>query len=442
MALKNNEIRLYSQWRVAALVTLIWISIDTTFLLRGIWMVDFSFTEEQELFRSALREWCEKELALEKVREMDTKGEIPKELVKSMADLGLLVMTAPEEHGGAGSDWVTTCVAAEELGYADISIALPVLWLVESSWGYVVDKHCTEQVREAVIRKAIKGDAFIGIASTEAGGGSDVASFKSTAKKVGNKWVLNGEKMYLSGTEEAKKWGGGYFVIVRTAPALPGKAHRGMTGFYLPVGAPGVEISKRFEDMGRMAISTGGFVMNDVELPNYHVIGEVDKGFYLTMEGFDCARILIGAVCLGAARRALELGMEYIRERKVFGQPIGKFEGIHFELADDWAELEALRSLVYRTAWMMDKRSQEDRFSPLEVAKMISACKLKTPHFAFDVFKHVMLWFGAYGYTKECPLEMGLRGIMSYCIGAEGTMNIQRVVIARELLGKDYSAYK
>jgi len=442
MALKNNEIRLYSQWRVAALVTLIWISIDTTFLLRGIWMVDFSFTEEQELFRSALREWCEKELALEKVREMDTKGEIPKELVKSMADLGLLVMTAPEEHGGAGSDWVTTCVAAEELGYADISIALPVLWLVESSWGYVVDKHCTEQVREAVIRKAIKGDAFIGIASTEAGGGSDVASFKSTAKKVGNKWVLNGEKMYLSGTEEAKKWGGGYFVIVRTAPALPGKAHRGMTGFYLPIGAPGVEISKRFEDMGRMAISTGGFVMNDVELPDYHVIGEVDKGFYLTMEGFDCARILIGAVCLGAARRALELGMEYIRERKVFGQPIGKFEGIHFELADDWAELEALRSLVYRTAWMMDKRSQEDRFSPLEVAKMISACKLKTPHFAFDVFKHVMLWFGAYGYTKECPLEMGLRGIMSYCIGAEGTMNIQRVVIARELLGKDYSAYK
>ena len=405
-------------------------------------MVDFSFTEEQELFRSSLREWCEKELPLEKVREMDNKGEIPREMIKSMADLGLLIMTAPEEHGGTDSDWITACIAAEELGYADISIAIPVLWLVESSWGYVVDKYCTEQVRDLVIRKAIRGEAFIGIASTEAGGGSDVAAFKTAAKKVGNKWVLNGEKLYISGTEEARKMGGGYYVAARTAPAPGGAHHRGMSGFYLPINTPGVEVNKRFEDMGRMAISTGGFAMNDVELPDYHLIGEVDKGFYMTMEGFDCARILIGAVCLGAARRALELGMEYIKERKVFGSPIGKYEGIHFELADDWAELESLRSLVYRTAWMMDKRFREKRFSPLETASMISACKLKTPHFAFDVFKHVMLWFGAFGYTKECPVEMGLRGIMSYCIGAEGTSNIQRVVIARELLGKEYLAYK
>jgi len=405
-------------------------------------MVDFSFTEEQDLFRNALREWCEKELPLEKVREMDNKGEIPREIIKGMADLGLLIMTAPEEHGGTDSDWITACIAAEELGYADLSIAIPVLWLVESSWGYVVDKYCTEQVRDLVIRKAIKGEAFIGIASTEAGGGSDVAAFKTTAKKVGSKWVLNGEKLYISGTEEARKMGGGYYVAARTAPAPGGAHHRGMSGFYLPINTPGVEVNKRFEDMGRMAISTGGFAMNDVELPDYHLIGEVDKGFYMTMEGFDCARILIGAVCLGAARRALELGMEYIKERKVFGNPIGKYEGIHFELADDWAELESLRSLVYRTAWMMDKRFREKRFSPLETASMISACKLKTPHFAFDVFKHVMLWFGAFGYTKECPVEMGLRGIMSYCIGAEGTSNIQRVVIARELLGKEYLAYK
>jgi len=405
-------------------------------------MVDFSFTEEQELFRNALREWCEKHIPLEKIREMDSKGEIPQQLVRSMSDLGLLIMTAPEEHGGTGADWVTACIAAEELGYADVSIAVPVFWLVESSWGYVVDKYCSEQVREEVIRKAIKGDAFIGIASTEASGGSDVAGFKSTAKKEGDKWILNGEKTYISGTEEAKKWGGGYFVNARTSPAPPDAAHRGMTGFYLPMNEPGVEINKRFEDMGRMAISTGGFVMKNVKLPESNLLGEVDKGFYMTMEGFDSARILIGAVCLGAAKRALELGMEYIKERRAFGRPIGKFECIHFELADDWAELEALRSLVYRTAWMMDKRYKEKRFTPFEVARMIAACKLKTPHFAFDVFKHVMLWFGAYGYTKECPVEMGLRGIMSYCVGAEGATNIQRVVIARELLGKEYIAYK
>jgi len=405
-------------------------------------LVDFSFTEEQELFRNALHEWCEKNLPLEKIREMDSKGEIPHELLKSMGDMGLLVMTAPQEHGGTGADWVTACIAAEELGYADVSIAVPVLWLVESSWGFVVDRHCSDQVRNDVIRKAFKGDAFIGIASTESAGGSDVAAFKTTARKKDNDWVLNGEKMYISGTEEAKKLGGGYFVIARTSPAPEGASHKGMTGFYLPMNSPGVEINKRFEDMGRMAISTGGFKMDNVKVSDDYRIGEVDKGFYLTMEGFDNARILIAAVCVGAARRALDIGMEYIKERKAFGRPIGKFEGIQFELADDWAQLEALRSLTYRTAWMNDKRYKEGKFTPLEVTRMIAACKLIAPHFAFDVYKRAMIWMGAYGYTKECPLEMGLRGIMSYCVGAEGASNIQRTVIARELLGKEFIPYK
>lgn len=405
-------------------------------------MVDFDFTEEQQLFRKAVREWCEKNLPLEKIREMDSKGEIPQELLRSMGELGLLIMTSPQEHGGTGADWVTACIAAEELGYADVSIALPVLWLVESSWGYVVDRYCSEQVRDLCIRKAFKGDAFIGIASTESGGGSDVAAFKSTAKRDGNNWVLNGEKMYISGTEEAKKLGGGYFVIARTSTASAEAPHKGMTGFYLPMDAKGVEINKRFEDMGRMAISTGGFMMKDVRIPDSYRIGEVDKGFYLTMEGFDNARILIASVCVGAAKRALDLGMEYIKERKAFGRPIGKFEGIQFELADDWAHLESLRSLVYRTAWMQDRRYKENKFSPLEVSKMIAATKLIAPHLTFDVYKHAMIWLGAYGYSKECPLEMGLRGIMSYCVGAEGATNIQRTVIARELLGKDYIPYK
>lgn len=405
-------------------------------------MVDFSFTEEQELFRRAVREWCEKNLTLEKVREIDNKQKIPREIIKWLAYLGLLVMTAPEEHGGAGADWVTTCIAAEELGYADISIAIPAFFLLESSWGFVVDRYCTEQVREEVIRPVIRGDAFIGIAATEPGGGSDVAAFKSTGRKEGDEWVLNGEKTYISGTEEARQLGGGYFTTVRTSPAPPGAAHRGMTAFYVPINAPGVEVSKRFEDTGRMGISTGGFVMENVRLPDYYRIGEEGRGFYLTMEGFDNARLLIGATCCGAARRALEIGMEYIKERRAFGRPIAKFEGIQFELADDWAELEAIRSLVYRTAWMNDMKYKEKRFTPREVAQYISAVKLKAPLFAFEAFKHAMVWLGAYGYTKECPLEMGLRGVMSYFIGAEGTTNIQRIVIARELLGREYLPYR
>ncbi len=405
-------------------------------------MVDFGFTEEQELFRKAVREWCAKNLPMEKVREIDKKQWVPDEIVKGMADLGLWLMTIPEEHGGAGADWVTACIAAEELAYADITVAIPVHFLVESSWGFVMDRYCSERVRDEAIRPAVKGEAFVGIATTESGGGSDVAAFKSTAKKAGNEWVVNGEKMYISGTEEALKLGGGYWITARTSPAPAGAPHKGMTSFYLPIKAPGVEVTKRFDDMGRMGISTGGFSMKNVRLPNDYVMGEEGKGFYMTMEGFDLARLLIGATSIGCAQRSLEIGMEYIKERKAFGRPIGKFEGIQFELADDWAKLEALRSLVYRTAWMTEERYKRNRFTPLEVVKHISAVKLLGPHLAFDIIRDAMLWLGAWGYTTECPLEMALRGIMSYCIGAEGAKNIQRLVIARELLGKDFIPYK
>jgi len=405
-------------------------------------MVDFSFTEEQELFRKAVREWCAKNLPMEKVREIDNKQWVPDEIVKGMADLGLWLMTIPEEHGGAGADWVTACIAAEELAYADITVAIPVHFLVESSWGFVMDRYCTERVRDEAIRPAVKGEAFVGIATTESGGGSDVAAFKSTAKKTGNEWIVNGEKMYISGTEEALKLGGGHWITARTSPALPEAPHKGMTSFYLPIKAPGVEVTKRFDDMGRMGISTGGFSMKDVRLPNDYLMGEEGKGFYMTMEGFDLARLLIGATSIGCAQRCLEIGMEYIKERKAFGRPIGKFEGIQFELADDWAKLEAFRSLVYRTAWMTEERYKRNRFTPLEVVKYISAVKLLGPHLALDIIRDAMLWLGAWGYTKECPLEMALRGIMSYCIGAEGAKNIQRLVIARELLGKEFIPYK
>jgi acyl-CoA dehydrogenase len=194
--------------------------------------------------------------------------------------------------------------------------------------------------------------------------------------------------------------------------------------------------------MGRMGISCGAFTMKNVRLPNDYLMGEEGKGFYMTMEGFDLARLLIGATSIGCAQRALEIGMDYIKERKAFGRPIGKFGMIQYELADNYAKLEALRSLVYRTAWMVDERYKSKRFSALECAKLISTVKLLGPPLAFKIFYDAMIWLGAWGYTKECPLEMGLRGIMSYVIGAEGALNIQRVVLVRELLGKEYIDYK
>ena len=399
-------------------------------------MVDFSFTDEQELFREAVREWLSKNLPIEKVRENDERHELPKSLIKGIGDLGLLCMTLPEEHGGAGADWVTTTIAAEELGYADISVALPVFFLVQASWGYVVDKYCTDAVRDDCLRKAVSGDAFIGIGVTEPGGGSDVAAFKTALKEADDGWIVNGEKTYISGTAECQELGGGYFV---TGYHDRSQGHRGMTAFYLPLDTPGVEITKRFDNLGRMAISTGGFKMTDVKIPKEHQIGDKGRGFYLTMEGFDAARVLVSASCVGAAERALDLGMDYIKERRAFEQPLAKYQGIQFDLAEMAAHHEAVKSLIYRTAWMMDQKYQHGTFSALEVSKYISMCKYLAPHLALDTFRRVLLWMGAYGYTKECPLEMGYRGVMSYCIGAEGAANIQKLVIARETLGRDWT---
>jgi len=406
-------------------------------------MVSFDYTEEQQLFRQAVHEWCQKRLPLEVIRQMDKSGKQPEGLIKAMGDMGLLIMTAPENHGGSGADWVTACIAAEELAYHDISCAIPTYFLLHSSWGFVVDKYASEEVRAKFVQPAIRGEGFVGIATTESGGGSDIGALRTVAKKDGNDWIINGEKMYISGTEEVQKLGGGYWITARTAPApSPQAAHKGITGFFVPINTPGVEVAKRFDDVGRMGISTGGFTMKNVKVPDTYRLGKEGEGFYPTMEGFEGARILIAATCLGSAQRILEIGMDYMKQRKAFGNPIGKFEGIQFELADDWTELEASKSLIYRTAWMIDEKYKHNRFSPLEVTKYVSACKLKVPPLAMHIAEHAMIWMGAYGYSQECPIDMAWRGIMSYCVGAEGALNIQRIIIGRELLGKEFIPYK
>lgn len=398
-------------------------------------MVDFSFTEEQNLFREAVREWLSKNLTLEQVRENDTKHEIPRSFMKGLGDLGLLLLTLPEEDGGSNADWVTATIAAEELGYADISVAVPVFYLVQASWGYVVNSLASEAVKEGYIRRAAKGNGFIGIGVTEPGGGSDVAGFKTNLKPDKKGWVVNGEKCYISGTAEATEVDGGYFVSGYTDRAA---GHRGMSAVFVPINQEGVEITKRFDNMGRMAISTGGFTLTNVKVPKEYQLGETGRGFYYTMEGFDAARCLVSASCIGAAQRCMEIGMDYIKEREAFGQQLAKYQGIQFDLADMVAHHEAIKSLIYRTAWMLDQKYKHGTFTALEVSKYLGMCKYLAPHHAFDTFRRVMYWLGAYGYTKECPLEMGVRGLMSYCIGAEGAQNIQKIIIARETLGRDW----
>ncbi len=164
------------------------------------------------------------------------------------------------------------------------------------------------------------------------------------------------------------------------------------------------------------------------------MVGELDRGFYHAMEGFSAARVLIGATCVGASQAVLELGMQHIQERHAFGQPLAAHQGISFPLADRYADLESTRLLVYKAAWIMDQKYGAGTRSHYDIALAAALAKLRAPRVGFETMNEVADWFGAMAYTKECPVEMGIRGIRSYSIGAEGTMNVMRMIIARELL--------
>jgi acyl-CoA dehydrogenase len=191
-----------------------------------------------------------------------------------------------------------------------------------------------------------------------------------------------------------------------------------------------------------MGISTGGFNMKNLELSKEHLIGELNRGFYYAMEGFTAARVLIGATCVGASEAALELGIDHIKSRKAFGKPLGSFEGIQFPLVEHHCNIDAVKLQTYRAAWMMDNMYNKKGFTHHDVSIAAAISKLRAPIYGFALMNEVADWLGALGYTKEFPIEMGIRAIRSYSIGAEGTMNIMRIIIARELLGKEFLPYR
>jgi acyl-CoA dehydrogenase len=409
--------------------------------------MDFAWSAEQEMWRKAVRDFAQAEIT-PRVREIDTSGRIPAEILKGMAQVGLLALTVPEEYGGMGADWTMACIAAEELGRADISLAIPVLYLVEASWGFILARHGGERLKQEVLPKVCAGEAFLGIATTEPGGGSDIlGATRTRAVHDGDDWVLNGEKMYISGVRESQEMGGIHLTLVRTGNTAD---HRCFTFIGVPIRDESTGETRAgimptlIEDMGRMGISTGGFAMEDVRLPGHHMIGELNRGFYHAMEGFSAARTLIGATCVGAAEAAIAMGIEWIKERKAFGRPLASYEGIQFPLADLWAELDGVRMGVYRAAWEMDRFYQPGASSGghHDIAMAAAIVKLRAPLLAWNVLNEVANWFGAAAYSKEYPIEMGIRGVRSYSIGAEGTVNVQRLVIARELLGSEYMPYR
>ncbi len=394
--------------------------------------MDFKLSEEQKLLRETVREFSEKEIS-PRIGDMIRKRKIPEEIKNGMAKLGLLGMTVPEEYGGMGADALTTGIVAEEIGRADPTASIPVLFLVDNAWSYLISKYGTSKLKENLLPDVAKGKKIVGIASTEPNFGSDLSSMTSRATKVNGGFILSGEKAFISLVRDIDETGGGFVTVFKTDPA---KGTDGISLIFMPYDRKQME-TMFIEEMGREGSSWGSFKFSDLQVGDDHLIGEINRGFRIVHEGFEFARGLISMISCGAASKSLENGAEYMKQRRAFGREIARFQGLQFDLAQDVAKIEAARNTSMKALWMYDMEQNGKMFTRFDVSKEIAIAKFIATTWAFDAINDALQWQGAYGYSKDCPEEWALRGIRSFQL-AEGSREIMKLIIARETLGKEY----
>jgi len=437
-------------------------------------------SREEALFRDSVREVGERYVKPHWV-ELD-EGKYPiLEVASKLAEHGLVGLTLSSRYGGPDGTFLMASIAAEELAYADPSLAVPVYFLLEAAWPFIVQRYARESVKEEVLPRLTRGEAWVGIASTEPQGGSDVAGERTEARLVDGRWLLTGEKNMVTGVSIALAlpYGGGFVTVTRTearlvdgrwlltgeknmvtgvsiALALPygggfvtvtrtgpiEAKHRSITTMLFMVKRNGTVNTgfetRDYEEWGRRGIPTSYLRLNNAPVDPDFVLGEVNGGFKVVMEGFDVARILIGAAAIGAARWMLEQSREWIRGRVVFGKPISSYQSVSFKYAELSARLEAARLMVYKAAWLADRFYRgEGSVSIMDVANASAMAKMLTVELAVEVGLEAVKWFGGASYFKETPVMRALLGVLSYYVGAEGTQNIMRLIVARSLLGRE-----
>ncbi len=406
--------------------------------------MDFRFSEEEELFRESVREFLSKELAPRWV-ENDEKRMIPTETIHRMGEQGLFAIPVPEEYGGQGGTFTLAAIAVEEVAYADPAVATAVFTLLNNAWPFILYLHGSDDARQEILPQVGRGRGFFGIASTEPHGGSDVAGVRTRAVSDGDYYRVSGEKVYISGVREGLEQLdlGGWFLITRTGPqearnkAITTLAFIGNKNGKKPEGFEYAIL----DTIGRHAISTGILKFNDTPVPKSMRIGEENKGFYIAMQGFSLARVLVSAANVGAARWALESTIEWVRQRRLFDdRPIASFQGVSFPIAELAVELEAARLLVYKAAWIADRIyiKKEPGFKPQDLNFYAAAAKIKSVEVAKSILENLMKAYGAFSYTVEANVYRSLLGVLSYLVGAEGAQNIMRYIVAREVIGREY----
>ena len=380
--------------------------------------MDFRLSEEQDLLRRSVREFAETEMRPH-VREWDQDQHFPIELMPKLAALGLLGIQFPEQYGGAGMTALDYCICIEELARVDPGVALSV-----AAHNGLCSAHIALFGNEAQKQKYLvalaRGEKIGAWGLTESTSGSDAAGMRTTAVKAGACWVLNGSKTFTTHGRV-----GDVMVVMAVTDRAAGT--KGISAFILEKGTPGLSPGKKEDKLGMRASDTSEVLFENCRIPAEQLVGDEGQGFVNTMQVLDAGRIGIAALAVGLAQGAYEAALSYARERKAFGKTIASFQAIQWKLADAATKIEAARLLTYRAAYLKER----GRRTTLES----SMAKLYASEIAVRVADDCVQIHGGYGFVKDYPAEKYFRDVKLTTIG-EGTSEIQRLVIARQLLSR------
>lgn len=377
--------------------------------------MNFNLTEEQEMLRKMVRNFAEKEVQ-PTAAERDEEERFDRDIFDKMAELGLTGIPWPEEYGGIGSDYVSYCIAVEELSRVCASTGVTLsAHLSLASWP--IYKYGNEEQKKNFLARLATGKALGAYALSEPGAGSDVVSMKTTAKEDGNHYVLNGNKVWITN-------GGVADIYIVFAKTDSDAKHKGISAFIVEKGTEGFSFGKKEKKLGIRSSPTTELIFENCRIPKENMLGAEGEGFTIAMTTLDGGRNGIAAQALGIAQGALDAAVDYAKDREQFGKPIATNQGISFKLADMATEIEAARLLTYQAAWLESVG--------LPYGKASAMSKLFAGDAAMRTTVEAVQVFGGYGYTKDYPVERYMRDAKITQI-YEGTNEIQRLVIGRML---------
>ncbi len=378
-------------------------------------MIGFDLTQEQIALQDMAHKFAANEIR-PRAAECDRTGEFPTELFAKAFDLGIMSGFIPEAHGGLGLSALDACLIEEELGWGCSGIATSMTANGLALTPILIGG--TEEQKKAFVEPFSQKLQYASFCLTEPGAGSDAGGVATTAKRDGDGYVLSGRKCFITNGSHASQ----YTVFASTDRS---RGHKGLSVFIVPRSAPGVSPGKKEDKMGQRASNTADVLFEDVRIPAANRIGGEGDGFKIAMKTLDYARPTVAAMAVGVARAAFELAMQYSKERVQFGVPIAMNQAIHFMLADMATDIEAARLLTYKGAWLLDQGKRSTKES--------SFAKAFAADLAMRVTTDAVQIYGGYGYMKDFPVEKLMRDAKLLQI-YEGTSQIQRMVIAKEIM--------